>query len=94
MSESESARERGPAAAAVLKTLLVCDLVGSTRLVAQLGDGAAAELFQLHDRQARDLLERHEGLEIEKTDGFLLLFDRPWAAVQYALAYHRARVRG
>ncbi len=90
MPVAESARERETHAQAMLKTLLVCDLVGSTRLVAQLGDGAAAELFQQHDRQARDLLEKHEGHEIDKTDGFLLLFDRPWAAVQYARDYHRS----
>ena len=61
----------------VLKTLLVSDLVGSTRMVEELGDRATAELGQRHDRLARDLMAAHEGLEIDKTDGFLLLFDRP-----------------
>ena len=75
---------------AVLKTLLVSDLVGSTYLVEQLGDKQSARLFKRHDRLARDLLARHDGREIDKTDGFLLLFDRPFEAVRYALAYHRA----
>ena len=75
---------------AVVKALLVSDLVGSTRLVEALGDAAAAEIFKLHDRQARDLLEDHGGREIDKTDGFLLLFERPITAVLYALAYHRS----
>ncbi|MCP3961225.1 MAG: tetratricopeptide repeat protein [bacterium] len=66
------------------------DLVGSTRLVEELGDQAAAELGQRHDRLARDLLAAHEGLEIDKTDGFLLLFERPLDAVRYALEYHAA----
>ena len=74
----------------VVTTLLVSDLVGSTRLVEELGDRRAAELFRRHDRLARDLLEEHGGREIDKTDGFLLLFDRPWRAVCYALAYHAA----
>ncbi len=73
---------------AVVTTLLVSDLVGSTRLVEELGDREAAALFRRHDRLARDLLEEHAGREINKTDGFLMLFDRPWNAVSYALAYH------
>ncbi len=73
----------------VVTTLLVSDLVGSTQLVEQLGDRQVAALFQRHDRLARDLLRQHEGREIDKTDGFLLLFDRPWSAVEYALAYHQ-----
>ncbi len=75
---------------AVLKTLLVSDLVDSTRLVEQLGDKQAARLFKRHDRLARDLLARFGGREIDKTDGFLLLFERPFEAVRYALAYHQA----
>lgn len=78
------------ASGAVLRTLLVTDLVDSTRLVARLGDERAFELFGRHDRLARDLLARHRGLEIDKTDGFLLLFERPLDAVAYALEYHQA----
>ncbi len=75
---------------ASLKTLLVTDLVESTRIVEQLGDERAAELSARHDRLARALLERFEGREIDKTDGFLMLFERPIHAVGYALAYHEA----
>lgn len=78
------------ATGAVLRTLLVTDLVDSTKLVARLGDEKAFELFGRHDRLARDLLVRHHGLEIDKTDGFLLLFERSLDAVAYALAYHQA----
>ena len=46
---------------ASLKTLLVSDLVDSTRLVEQLGDERAAELLARHDRLARALLERSRG---------------------------------
>ena len=79
-----------PPSGAVLRTLLVTDLVDSTRLVAQLGDERAFALFGRHDRLARDLLADHHGLEIDKTDGFLLLFERPLDAAAYALAYHQA----
>ncbi|MEN8165027.1 MAG: hypothetical protein ABFS37_12925, partial [Acidobacteriota bacterium] len=75
---------------AVLRALLVTDLVDSTKLLESLGDERAFEIFGRHDRLARDLLTRHNGIEIDKTDGFLLLFDRPVDAVAYSLAYHRA----
>jgi predicted ATPase len=39
---------------------------------------------------ARDLLVTHEGREIDKTDGFLMLFETADRAVAYAVAYHRA----
>ncbi len=74
----------------VLKTLLLTDLVGSTRLTEQVGDQRASEIWARHDHLARELLNRHGGREIDKSDGFLLLFDRPSGAVAYALAYHRA----
>ena len=70
--------------------LLLTDVVDSTRLSEQLGDTAMAALWAAHDRVARDLLPAHKGREIDKTDGFLFLFDTAADAVAYALAYHRA----
>lgn len=72
-----------------LRTLLLLDLADSTALVDRLGDQRAAELLRRHDRLARDLLRRHRGQEIDKTDGFLLLFERPVQAVAFALEYQR-----
>lgn len=72
-----------------LRTLLLLDLADSTALVDKLGDQRAAELVRRHDRLARDLLRRHRGQEIDKTDGFLLLFERPVQAVAFALEYQR-----
>lgn len=80
----------GPQGTPEIRTLLLLDLVDSTRLVGALGDRAAAEVFARHDRIARDLLREHAGREIDRTDGFLLLFDRPISAVRFALAYHGA----
>ena len=73
----------------VLRAIVVCDLVNSTALIEQLGDRKGAEFMQQLDRFARDLLKRHKGREIDKTDGFLLLFDRPIQAVTFAIDYQR-----
>jgi WD40 repeat protein/serine/threonine protein kinase/class 3 adenylate cyclase len=81
--------EEGEVPERVIRTLLVSDLVSSTALIGMLGDARAAEVFQRHDRLARNLLSTHDGVEIDKTDGFLLLFERPLDAVLYALAYHQ-----
>jgi len=70
-----------------IRTLLLCDLVASTQLVERVGDSTAADLLARHDRFARDLLSSCNGLEIDKSDGFLLLFERPIEAVRFALAY-------
>ena len=75
---------------AVLRALVMCDLVDSTALLEELGDQAAAELMRRHDRLSRAILQRCGGQEIDKTDGFLILFERPVQAVAFALNYHRA----
>src|SRR3954467_52581 len=73
----------------LLRTLVACDLVESTKLTEQLGDRSIADFMHLLDRQVRDLLARHGGLEIDKTDGFLLMFERPVQAIGFALDYQR-----
>ena len=73
-----------------IRALLLTDVVDSTKLSEKLGDAAMAEVWAAHDRAARDLLPAWHGLEIDKTDGMLMLFDSAADAVRYALAYHRA----
>jgi putative peptide modification system cyclase len=73
-----------------LRTLVVCDIADSTALVERMGDQNAANIIRKHDRLARALIERHKGREIDKTDGFLLLFERPIQAAAFALDYQRA----
>jgi predicted ATPase/class 3 adenylate cyclase len=73
--------------------LLIVDLVNSTELAQGLGDHAATQLWAAHDRMARDLLATWRGREIDKSDGFLLVFDDVGDAVAYALNYHRALAR-
>ena len=73
-------------APAVITTLVVTDLVDSTKMVTELVDGRTAKAWEKHDRLARNMLPRFRGKEIDKSDGFLLLFDRPIDATRYALA--------
>jgi predicted ATPase/class 3 adenylate cyclase len=70
--------------------LLLTDVVDSTAIAARLGNEATASLWTAHDRVARDLLRRWRGREIDKTDGFLLLFREAGDALGYALEYHQA----
>ena len=72
------------------RALLLTDVVDSTQLSERLGDAAMASVWAEHDRAARDLLPLHHGLEIDKTDGMLMLFEKATDAVAYAVAYHRA----
>ncbi len=72
------------------RALLLTDIVDSTGLVERLGDARAAEVFATHDRRARALLARYRGREIDRTDGFFLLFDDAADACRFALAYHAA----
>jgi predicted ATPase/class 3 adenylate cyclase/Flp pilus assembly protein TadD len=71
------------------QALLFTDLVDSTALVERLGDARAAELFAAHDKLARSLLGVHHGREIDRADGFFMIFDDVGAACSFALAYQR-----
>ncbi len=79
-----------PHPTALLRTVVMCDLVESTALIEKLGDQRGAEAIRRHDRMARDLAQVHGGREIDKTDGFLLLFAHPAEAAGFALAYQHA----
>ena len=70
--------------------LLLTALGDSAALAQRLGDVAMARVWAAHDRVARDLLRDWRGREIDKTDGFLILFSAATDALGYALAYHRA----
>lgn len=80
-----------PTAEPVLRVLAATVPAGGAR--SWSGDGHAVALAARHDRMARDLLARFGGLEVDKQDGFLHLFERAADAVGYALAYHQALAR-
>lgn len=72
-----------------LRTLLLTDLVDSTGLVERLGDTAAAGLFREHDQLVLKLQQQWRGRLIDRSDGLLLLFERPVDGLGFALDYTR-----
>ena len=77
------------AAAARLKTVLLADICDSTAIVEKLGDTHAADLFRDHDRLVLRLQARWHGRLIDRSDGLLMLFERPVEGVGFALDYLR-----
>lgn len=72
------------------RVLVLTDIVDSTKLVSELGDVRAGAVNARVDRITRDLLAARDGLEIDKTDGFLLLFEAGPAALGFAVDLHDA----
>lgn len=69
--------------------IVLLDLIGSTAFVQRAGAMRGAKWLQYHDRLARSLVYKFEGREIDRSDGFLLSFDRPINAVNFALHYQQ-----
>ncbi len=80
---------RTPSEGPQLRTLLLTDLVDSTALVERLGDVPASELFREHDRLVLRLQQTWRGRLIDRSDGLLLLFERPIDGLGFALDYAR-----
>ncbi|WP_367381048.1 putative peptide modification system cyclase [Stenotrophomonas cyclobalanopsidis] len=70
-----------------LRALLFTDFCDSLTLVERIGDSAAAELFQDHDRLVLRLQQAWNGRLIDRSDGLFLLFERPIDALGFALDY-------
>lgn len=73
--------------------LLFTDVVDSTAIVERLGHAAAAALWTEHDRLARGLLVAHDGREVDRSDGFFLLFEDAASALGFAHGYHAAMTK-
>lgn len=82
---------RQPDADRVLATVLITDLVESTRRLATFGDRTWRDLLNRHDELARSHIESHGGKLRELTgDGVLATFDAPGRAIRCALALGEA----
>lgn len=75
---------------ALVRAVVITDLVDSTALMYRLGDSKANHLFRLLDALLRKVIASHHGTEVDKSDGFLLIFERPIHAVRFAMDYHAA----
>ncbi|MFL9583872.1 putative peptide modification system cyclase [Stenotrophomonas sp. AB1(2024)] len=73
----------------LLRALLFTDLCDSLVLVERIGDAAAADLFQQHDRLVLALQQLWNGQQIDRSDGLFLLFDRTIDGLGFALDYQR-----
>jgi len=74
-----------------VRTILFTDIVGSTELTQRLGDRAAMDIVDLHDRLVREALGRTRGREVKHTgDGLMSVFVSADDAIHCALAVHAA----
>jgi class 3 adenylate cyclase len=68
-------------------TMLMTDIVDSTKIAARMGDAAWKQRLAEHNRIVRRHLERFGGREVDTTgDGFLAAFTSAGAALRCALA--------
>jgi class 3 adenylate cyclase len=68
----------------VIATLVFTDIVGSTRMAAEVGDRRWRDILDEHHDLIRRELERFKGREFHTTgDGFLATFDSPARAVRF-----------
>ena len=72
------------------RTFVFIDIVGSTRLIDEIGDWAWAELLTWHEQTLGELFERHGGELVDQAgDGFFVAFADPGAAIACAVAIQR-----
>ena len=71
----------------LVTTLLMSDIVDSTRTAARLGDAAWKQLLADHNRVVRAQFDRFRGREVNTTgDGFLAMFGSAVGALRSAVA--------
>lgn len=71
----------------VLATILFTDIVGSTRLAADVGDRRWRELLDVHDAAVAAAVSRFDGVLVKSTgDGALATFSSPGRAIAAAKA--------
>ncbi|HUP00559.1 MAG TPA: adenylate/guanylate cyclase domain-containing protein, partial [Gemmatimonadota bacterium] len=78
-------------AARNLATILFTDIVGSTERATDIGNRRWRELLERHHSVVRELLHRHDGVEINTAgDSFVARFDDPVRAIAAAWAIREA----
>jgi class 3 adenylate cyclase len=70
-----------------IRTIVFTDIVGSTAITQELGDHAAMQMVEAHDRVVRAALRRHGGREVKHLgDGIMAAFVTAIEAVKCAAA--------
>lgn len=69
--------------------LVLIDIVDSVKWIERLGDVKSTQQMKIYNRIFRGLLIKYQGVEIDKTDGALLIFERMRDALRYIDEYHR-----
>ena len=83
--EGDEAADGPKAHVREIRTLLITDIVGSTKTAERIGDRAWTELVGLHDRTTREELVLFGGEELDQTgDGFVAAFESPARAIRCA----------
>jgi class 3 adenylate cyclase len=71
----------------ILLTVLITDIVNSTRWAAEIGDRHWSALLDRHDDATRYQIGQFNGIGVQnRGDGFLAMFDSPARAVRCAAA--------
>jgi class 3 adenylate cyclase len=79
----ETTANAAPDASRVLVTLLFTDIVGSTRLAAEIGDRGWMRLIERHHAKVRELFAGFDGREVDCAgDGFFATFDTATSAIR------------
>lgn len=73
----------------VVRTLLCLEMVEQPALIEAIGENRAFGITARHDHLVRSLVKELSGYEVDKAEGFTLLFERPVDAVACALRYHQ-----
>lgn len=69
----------------ILRTILITDIVESTRMAMELGDEKWIHMLEMHNETVRNSVSSFHGEVIKDTgDGFLLIFESPSYAVDCA----------
>lgn len=78
----------------VLATMLITDIVSSTKTAAELGNTAWHDVMDSHNATMFRLIDQHRGRFIHHTgDGILAIFDSPERAIKCAIAMRNAVTR-
>ena len=78
----------------VTRTFLFTDIVGSTSLLATIGDDAWENVVRWHDETLRSVIESHGGEVVHPTgDGYFATFEDPSSAAKGAVEIQRRLAR-